>query len=200
MKSDSVIRVLKKQIVCFAEGEWDVILLKAIFVSLSIDLSQFEIVKIGGNHTKLIKAYGPRIQKASLEGKVIKIILDADDDISEKQKELRLFSDELKVDFDLYFLPNNEASGCVEDLLIKIIPDQNKSIDNCFEAYLNCISELDKKVVYNIPKARIHAYCGIIFNSNKYSKRDYTFEDLLNEGNWNIESPELNKLKEFLLD
>ena len=126
-----------------------------------------------------------------LGGKNI-FIVDADDDLKDKEDKIH----EIDEEASCFFIPNNEDSGCLEDLLNRIIAEKHAIVFECFERYQKC---LDTNGDYCLPnnKAKIYAYCEAILGGKskkiKERERDYLDMEL-----WDLSNDYLIPLKEFI--
>ncbi len=106
------------------------------------------------------------------------------------------------VDFDYFFFPNNKDEGDFEVMLLNIINKEHECILDCFDAFEMCISghNNDGKDIYESPnlKAKMYTYIATfkMDDGGKSVKQgNWHFND---ERYWNLDSPYLNPLKEFL--
>lgn len=97
-------------------------------------------------------------------------------------------------DENIFLLPNNKDTGCLETILINIAV--RKEIIKCFDEYANCISSLDN-IKIPIDKSKVFAYLESI---KKYNKDDIKEENrnYMDKDIWDIENIYLNELKSFL--
>ena len=134
------------------------------------------------------------------------VIFDADKDFGNRKQQIETWKSKYNLDFELFLLPDNQGIGALEDLLEKIIMDNNLSIFDCWNGFENCIQECASKNVgkaLTIPakKTKIYAYLEVLLGETKKDKdkikereRDYK-----NVEHWNLDSEFLIPLKEFLL-
>ncbi|BDQ11688.1 DUF3226 domain-containing protein [Sediminibacterium sp. TEGAF015] len=120
------------------------------------------------------------------------VIFDADNDIDTRRIELYNQRDELNLKFELFLQPNNIDNGCFEDLVLKIIPEQNIHLLTCFDAYENCINSQNFNLVLS-KKSKFYAYVEATNQNSKKIQYD-------NNNYWNLESDYLNELKSFLIN
>ena len=107
--------------------------------------------------------------------------------------------------FNLFLFPNNSDDGIFENLLEFIArKDKHKLFFDCFSDYENCMkSQKDDngKPVYQVPnlKGKLHTYINAVPMAqkirNKLGRGDWQFE---NEEYWDLNSPALEPLKNFI--
>jgi hypothetical protein len=126
------------------------------------------------------------------------IFLDADDETTKEKnglKKTKEFVDSLMAGwnwtlYDVFVLPNNEReTGSIEDLFENIINKHNEEIFTCWDDYENCIESYSK---YKIPakKSKIYTYTECMNALGNYDFKDTRL--------WDLNSPYLNPLKEFI--
>ena len=128
------------------------------------------------------------------------IIFDADSDILKRKQELQNFKNNYKVDFDFFLFPNNKDKGELEDLLVKIINQENNNIFECWDKYETCIRNISTDMTLPNKKAKIYAYLEPFHGETKPQKekineanRDYKNKEL-----WDLDVDYLTPLKIFL--
>ncbi|HXL57347.1 MAG TPA: hypothetical protein VN958_13880, partial [Chitinophagaceae bacterium] len=88
--------------------------------------------------------------------------------------------------------PNNNDSGCFENLLLHLIQPNKQNIIECFDFYCNCIHQSNPNV--DIPiKSKVFAFLEATNQSLKIGKVDF-----LNTEFWDLTHTELEPLKNFL--
>lgn len=128
------------------------------------------------------------------------VIFDADIFSEENDKFV-----ELKKDFsiDYFLLPDNQSNGDLETLLEQIINQDNDVIFKCWEGYENCLkTSVRKDGVFTTParKTKIYAYLEALLGESN-SEKDLIKErerNYRNTNHWDLNSPALTKLKQFL--
>ena len=134
------------------------------------------------------------------------VILDADNDIEARRKELEAIKEQYQVDFKLFLLPNNKDKGALEDMLEQIINPVNQPIFKCWENYEK---ELGKQEIPGrtppplttpAKKTKIYGYLEALLGTSKREKelikdpnRNYE-----NTQHWNLDAEYLEPLKEFI--
>lgn len=132
--------------------------------------------------------------KRKLDSKItVIIIFDANSSYETTRSEIHNKLSGLE--FKLFLFPNNQINGKLEDLLEEIVIPEHKDIFRCFEGYKSCLKGINAGYVLPDIKAKIYGYkeaIGAIDRENKEKQFDPEY--------WNFDSPELNPLKDFLLE
>lgn len=163
----------------------------------STKLSDKAFIKVEGNASKLHRSRSA-IELSTKKGNLNILIFDADalgkdstlTEIRNQAEELRLTLN------DIFLLPNNQDSGNLESLLRDCIPQKNRAIINCIDAYATCVGEIGIENLRKIDlKSKMYIYPGTFQSSesSRGSTRSY-----LNPEVWDLYSFELNPLKDFL--
>ena len=117
--------------------------------------------------------YSAQNIKQDAEKSSVAVIVDANNDITDRKKELNKLQKESGVKFPYFLLPNNKDKGNLETLLLAVCKDPRPS--ECFTQYKKCIK--DKKLPHSPDKkAEIYAYCQTIAGAEeaKETERNYT--------------------------
>lgn len=184
----------------FTEGKADIKFLKdyiqEVFdITLNDDMFDSLGSWSGYKSNGIIKA---SIKENSIDNENISIIiLDADNNFLQRQKEILNDFAELNVPVKLFLFPNNEGAGSLENLLCEIAVE--KTLIQCFEAYENCISGYQSPVI----KSKIFAYLEALLPAvNKKNDKHDLIQDknrnYRNSKHWNLHHEFLHPLKEFL--
>jgi hypothetical protein len=110
---------------------------------------------------------------------------------------------ELNIQFETFLFPNHSEDGDFELLLERIVNPGHQKLLDCFKQYEDCISQYKngEQYIYQLPmrKAKIYSYVDAFPKSRRekedFKKGDYSF---LKMEWWNLQSPSLNPLKEYL--
>lgn len=136
------------------------------------------------------------------------VLLDTDDDLEVRKREIDEARNKLGVDFPCFLLPDDKSVGDLETLLEEIITPQNKSIFECWKAYEDCLSKKenlqkpDRRYTLPARKTKIYAYLEALLGESKKqkelikeAKRDYN-----NADHWILDGSKepLKPLKDFL--
>lgn len=171
---------------------------------------RINIFEAGGFAT--LHLYKVNFEKTLDYGGINLVIFDADSSSKDyggfeaRTKYLERKKAELKLQFDTFLFPDNQHDGDYETLLEDLIVEHHRGVLDCFKGYQVCIS--GKNSSYNVPgdKEKIYSYVSVIPKTedeeNRFKKRnklkrdDFLFErtDI-----WNLESSNLQPLKDFLL-
>jgi hypothetical protein len=134
------------------------------------------------------------------------VIFDADKDFESRKQEIENWKSKYGLAFELFLFPNNQNAGAFENLLEKIVIDNNQPIFDCWNGFENCLQDnaskiIGKKLTIPAKKTKIYAYLEVLLGETKKEKemikdpkRDYK-----NKDHWNLNSEFLILLKEFLL-
>ena len=172
----------------------------------SVTLESSDITCVDG-YTNLDK-YDNKMKENTKAGILNLVIIDCDDssknDGGYKQRSLYLESLKQKggLEFEYFLFPNNQDEGAFENLLLNIINPEHKGLLDCFDGYEKCISGKDPNgEVYKVPniKAKIYSYISSFKMTQKEQKLMKAGDwDFHNSKYWNLDSPYLIPLKEFL--
>jgi hypothetical protein len=129
--------------------------------------------------------------------KITILILDADTDFSERQREISNDFTGYAVPINLFLFPNNSHQGSLETALCEIAIE--RKIIKCFNDYETCINGYESPVV----KSKVFAYLDALLPAGR-KKGD--LKDMIQEKNrnyrntshWNLHGEYLKPLKEFL--
>lgn len=135
------------------------------------------------------------------------VFLDADKNYSLRQGQIIADLNSKDIIFNLFLAPNNKDNGALEDLLEKIINNQNKSIFVCWDHYEAELSQ--QQIAWKSPnqpttpakKTKIYGYLEALHGESKSekekikeSKRDYNDSNL-----WDLDAKYLEPLKNWLM-
>ena len=151
--------------------------------------------------TKLIEAIDNGIQ--------LLIVFDADKDAGQTKREitneLRKLLNIQPVEYALFLFPNNQDEGDFETLLERIIPEENKSILECWKKYEMCLqtfsSSSGRPITTPARKTKIYGYLEALLGDTKSEKQKIkeANREYNNKEHWNLNSYYLEPLKQFLL-
>ncbi|MHB9292266.1 hypothetical protein Holit_01362 [Hollandina sp. SP2] len=133
------------------------------------------------------------------------VIFDADTDFNNRKLAIEKWKGNYKLAFELFLLPDNQNAGALEDLLEKVILDNNQAIFGCWDGFENCLRDCASRSVgkaLTIPakKTKIYAYLEVLLGETKKEKEKIKERerDYKNKDHWNLDSEFLNPLKDFL--
>lgn len=107
--------------------------------------------------------------------------------------------------FGLFLFPNNRNAGAFEDLLEKIIREDNRLIFDCFQGFEHCLQNIarkktKKKLTVPAKETKIYTHLEVLPGETrkeseiiKDPKRDYK-----NKEHWDLDSEFLKPLRNFL--
>ena len=183
----------------FVEGESDAKFLKDfIKCQFDIDISDDSIIV-----TKTLNGFvnykDNFIGNSTKDDGVNILLIDADDNINQRQSDALSLIKEHKISTELFLMPNNSNNGNLEDLLCEIAV--HKSILSCYDSYSFCIKSADKIVPDK--KDKIRAYLSALISDKNKSgvRRDliqYKNRNYLNTDHWDLTHSSLEPLKIFL--
>ena len=136
------------------------------------------------------------IQQSHDNSKQIILILDADNDIAKRQKEVKQDFISYNIPMHLFLFPDQNMNGNIEKILTEIAVD--RKLMNCFLSYEDCVKD------YNLPleKSRIYSYLDSILPEDcKTKKNDLRKEenrDYKNYKHWNLQHEYLQPFHDFL--
>ncbi|WP_316826227.1 DUF3226 domain-containing protein [Pedobacter miscanthi] len=195
-------------ITIFTEGEWDTPFVEQLLkrILLVDKLENIRIIDTKGYTTLHLNQ--PIFQETTDAGGTNLVIFDADSvenngGYATRYDYLMAKKDELGLQFELFLFPNNHDDGMFETLLEKVAVQHHKPIIDCFESYLDCVTQkgILGGYTYTIPaqKAKIYAYVESVLTPAEFkdarSKQTWAYA---NNNVWDFDSNELIPLKEFL--
>ena len=171
---------------------------------------RWEVISAGG-YTNLHKI-DQQFRENTDQGGENLIIFDADSPstgggVANRTKYLEDKLRELSLSASIFLFPNNSADGDYESLLVQIVNEEHRCLLDCFDGYERCVGgylnpDGSQKYVTPNRKAKVYAYMESFKRSRrareelKNGKR-FFFD---NPEYWNLNSPCLDPLKEFLME
>ena len=203
---------MEKPINIFVEGIADEKFIQD-YVShlLNIELSKNDIIKSEGwTNINSKKGKGELIINKMISnsdnGGLNIIIFDSDSDYEKRREEILKWGVDNSVEFQLFLFPNNSLPGALEDLLEKIINENNKPIFECWDGYEECIQSKTingRSQPLTIPakKTKIYGYLETLLGKSqsekeKIKERERNYKE---KTHWNLDSEFLNPLRDFLI-
>ncbi len=175
----------------FVEGKDDKRFLKCFL--RHIELSGVQVERIGGGVSYLCHA-SPQIRKAHDSGQRIAVILDANSDSVTRREQFNCVKEKNDLPVErLFLVPNDKEPGHLETLLEAVAVSGHRAIYGCLDAYEKCLTAHCESYLGPQPKGRIYAYCEANGIEPREVKRCY--DDTLY---WNLDSPDLEPLRNFL--
>lgn len=179
--------------------------IQAVIKSLS--LNDPEIVCVGG-YTNLQKHKNKFMEREDDSEKNL-VIFDADypctgGGFAARKQWLEQEKNKMNIQFELFLFPNNHDDGIFETLLQRIVNPQYSDLLSYFEEYEQKIKDFDARLggnVFETPdeKAKIYSYISAFKRTREekelFKKHDWGFT---NREYWNLDSAELEPLKDFL--
>jgi len=136
------------------------------------------------------------IQQNHDNGKQTILILDADNNFTNRQAEVQRDFQGYDIPVHLFLFPDNNANGNLENLLTEIAVE--RKLINCFLSYEDCVWD------YNLPldKSRIYAYLDTLLPSeSKTARNDLRKEENRNyrtAAHWDLNHEYLQPFYKFL--
>ena len=177
--------------VVFCEGKSDKVFLECVVRQMKID--NLEMIPMEGGVSCLEKV-APQIRRRHDEGRLVALILDANSDPASRRNELALKITDLALPVSgTFLLPNDQDSGCLENLLEQLAVEDGRAVYDCFARYEQCLRDAGSH--YKLPhvKGKVYAYCEALGVETRDGKRDYTDAQF-----WNLEAADIEPLKLFL--
>lgn len=148
------------------------------------------------------KNFRLEMERNSNDGGINLVIFDSDLDFKIRQSEINVFKLKHNLEFELFLFPTNSENsiGALEELLEQIIASKNKTIFECWEKYERCLERHNKNLTTPEKKSKIYCYLETLVGTSRSEKdkiKDHR-RDFLEPKHWNLESPALLPLKEFL--
>lgn len=133
------------------------------------------------------------------------LVFDADDNYTERFKEIDDWKKENDLKFEIFLWPNNRDSGDLETLLEHIINPVNKPVFECWDNYEKCLKTKTiegREIPLTTPakKTKIYGYLEALLGETKSQKKKIKEENrnYKNDGHWDLNSEYLDGFKEFL--
>ena len=126
------------------------------------------------------------------------IIFDAD---VFKEESTRFIQYTKTLPINYFLLPDNQANGDLETLLEQIITDDNKFMFECWDDFINCLESSQVDTLF-LPsrKKKIYTYLELLLGEESSSQelKKERGRNYQNPNHWNLDSPILQNLKQFL--
>lgn len=108
------------------------------------------------------------------------------------------FKKNKSLEFEHYIWPNHEHDGDIEDLLVKLIPEDKKCVFDCINNHQKCLEKTGLDGInFTFELKKLLSYYMFTCNEDsKNEKRDYKNKNIWNFDFEKIE--ELKRLKDFL--
>jgi hypothetical protein len=173
----------------FAEG-FDIKFLNDYISFLNLPISRLICNKTEG-WTNL-PFVASKFQEASNKQVKNIVIFDANGNFQERRNKIFELANLHQIEFELFLFPDNNSSGCFEDLLLKLVRNKMQFILNCFNTYCQCIN--NNNLNFNMPlKSKVFAYLEATQQPLKIEKVNFSNNEF-----WNLNHEELIPLKSFI--
>lgn len=179
-----------KKLLFFVEGKDDINFLKDYLNHVGIYSNDFHDFISTDGWTNL-PMVANKFKENTLSNGANVILFDADQDFQLRTNEINEQIRQIRVDAKLFLFPNNNDTGSLDDLLIKIVNKVKTEILVCFDSYCSCLKGNPE---YQVPtlKEKIYAYLQAIGAECRIGKRNYQNLDI-----WNLDHEALAPLCEF---
>lgn len=157
-----------------------------------------------------IHEIAPKIREYQDAGDKVVLIFDSDDvenggGFVKRSGELKDLLEAEKLNVETFLFPNNVDDGDFESLIVQCASPSRNGVFDCFRNYELCVQGLNSQnETFKTPlrKSKFYAYFECINESESAKDRErkgrtYFFND---ERYWNLSSPILSQLKDFLID
>jgi len=169
---------------------------------LGIDRTKYEIITVGGKDN--LPNVSNKMRDIELNGGKNVLIFDADTatnggGFSSRLSEIKATLTSKDVHAEIFLFPNNHDDGDFETMLDGIANhSSHKLFFDCFSDFEHCVAS--QYIAPNL-KGKLHTYVSSQKGLSKkqrdnIGKGEWLFED---ENLWNLNSPKLQSLKDFLL-
>lgn len=183
----------------FVEGEADENFLSQLIKKLGLSVPDF--VKLGGRDIANFEAVEDEFSRGFSRQEKMIVVVDADNDWVSREKNLLSFLSKYNLTREeIFIFPDNSSDGTLEDLLLTMIPRANKPILDCLDVASGCVGTtgargMDKKdIVYQYVSSLLtNKEMALRSKHANEGKRSYSDPKV-----WNLDSPSLDLLKEFL--
>jgi len=189
----------------FVEGQRDQAFLETFLSKIGIlcrtERSSSNVINIEGWTNMGEERAKNKLLEAVREQKTICIIFDADDPTKDyggketRLARLRELLGELHSHVNIFLFPNHDSDGDFETLLQKIARPEHKALFECWEGYSECVTRKN----YNKPtnKSKVWEFAAAIDDSVWKDRQGFN-KSFTNPEIWNLESPALEPLRQFL--
>ncbi|GEM_PF-2173529 len=184
------------------EGKEDGNFLRQVLESFSIPVNQVDpFLEVGGKTMEKFQELSEILRGNVDIGVKLLAVIDADDDWKKRKQPLLEFMKEFDIEEEQVFVfPDDTKNGCLEDLLLELIPDEKLEIIECLNAASKCVNNLG--VVGMDKKDIIHQYVSSNLTKKQRKQRgQHANEETRNYSDstvWNLESEALQPLTNFL--
>ena len=150
------------------------------------------------------------LRQAKSNGLLTALIFDADADASTRRSQLQRKLDEFGSEARIFLIPNDQDSGCLEDLLEHLVPRAYQPIIKCWDNFISALCELTPPLIpsYNLPssKAKFYSYANLLLDEKEKKEKKEKGKDVAKEGirrykgveHWDLNAPYLDPLKKFI--
>ncbi len=179
----------------FVEGETDKKFIQDYLAHLNMCEYVGEIINCGGKDSLLSGRLESFIRNFHDQGYRNLVIFDADNNPKARRDELEKLKTRDNLSFEYFLFPNNKDSGEIEDLFVRIISSEHRSVFDCFDNYVECLEDgYDKPAKI----AKIYACLDAVVRDKEMFKNPNT-RDYRNLGCFDLDSLHLSPLYQFLM-
>ncbi len=139
-------------------------------------------------------------------GSINLVIFDADDNIVQRRTDILSWKARHNVEFELFLIPDDSAQGALEELLERIINEENKPVMDCWFDYERSLMEVKlpwkngESLTIPAKKTKIYAYLEVLLGKERSQKNLIKEKHRIyhNENHWNLNADALRPLSNFL--
>ncbi len=202
---------MKSPVKIFVEGEADERFISQLMEHLLNEKVDKNVIVRTEGWNNLVSAstegtYLNQMRNVSANNGINLIIFDADDKPEHRRADLIAWKAKHNLDFELFLMPDNSSNGELEDLLERIIKEDNQPVMDCWTGYEKSLGQVILPWRNGTPlttpakKTKIYAYLEALLGKSKSQKKliKESNRDYLNTDHWNLCADALVPLSNFL--
>ncbi len=202
---------MKSPVKIFVEGDADERFISQLIEHLFGEIVEKKSIVVTNGWTRLLSpstegTYLNEMRKNSAYGGVNLVIFDADDNIVQRRTDILSWKARHNVEFELFLIPDDSAQGALEELLERIINEENKPVMDCWFDYERSLMEVKlpwkngESLTIPAKKTKIYAYLEVLLGKERSQKNLIKEKHRIyhNENHWNLNADALRPLSNFL--
>ncbi len=202
---------MKSPVKIFVEGDADERFISQLIEHLFGEIVEKKSIVVTNGWTRLLSpstegTYLNEMRKNSAYGGVNLVIFDADDNIVQRRTDILSWKARHNVEFELFLIPDDSAQGALEELLERIINEENKPVMDCWFGYERSLMEVKlpwkngESLTIPAKKTKIYAYLEVLLGKERSQKNLIKEKHRIyhNENHWNLNADALRPLSNFL--
>lgn len=191
----------QKKALIVVEGKADKRFLEEYIAHLGYSDFFEEIHSAGGWENWSTSA--PALKEAEDNGLLTALIFDADANVSTRRSQLKRKLDEFGSTARIFLIPNDANSGCLEDLLVHLVPEPYQPVIDYWDNFIDALRGLKPPLVpsHNLSssKAKFYSYDSLFREKGKKEKvAAEEFRRYKGVEHWDLDAPYLDPLKKFI--